>query len=93
MIPSAVHTATGITRLDPEQWVATELRSITILVPDDDVDHVVQAAGDEGKKAFRMGRVVADPESRVVIERDGLCLVSEGESFAEKDAPPAEHRA
>lgn len=67
-----------------------------IVVPEDRVEDVVDAARAEGKAAWPVGRVVADPAKRVVITRPNLsgCLVGEtakGE-IAARPAVPAEHR-
>lgn len=64
-----------------------------VVVPPTGVDAVTAAARAEGKAARVIGRVVADPERRVVVERPGStgCLVSAGECFVAEPAVPAEH--
>ena len=60
-----------------------------VVVPEKDADAAIAAAKAEGKEAWTIGRVVDDVEGRVVIEREGMRLVSHEETFAAVDAPPA----
>jgi phosphoribosylformylglycinamidine cyclo-ligase len=59
------------------------------VVPQGDADKVIAAAKAEGKDASVIGQVVDDEQGRVFIERDGLRLVSQDETFVAVDAPPA----
>lgn len=59
------------------------------VVPQSDADQVIAAARAEGKKAAVIGQVVDDEQGRIFIERDGLRLVSQDETFVAVDAPPA----